>query len=152
MVMPLDGQGKPKPYMNANYQVSGPSLSPDGRWVAYASESGRNEINVQGFPDKRGKWSVSNEASNYPQWRADGKELYWVRRRDDMIMAASVTLGAATVSIGQATPLFRLPVWSTGPFFQPARDGQRFLVWEAEGGQQEPPMVVVRNWAARLGK
>ena len=36
--------------------------------------------------------------------------------------------------------------------FQPARDGRRFLVYEPEGAPQYRPMVVVENWAARLGR
>ena len=86
----------------------------------------------------------------YPQWRADGKELYWVKR-DGTVMAASIVLQVAGVQVGRAEALFRLPA---GGFnvFQPARDGKRFLVQEPEGAQQELPMVVVQNWAARLPK
>ena len=38
-----------------------PAFSPDGRWIAYRSiESGTSEIYVRAFPDKGGKWQISN--------------------------------------------------------------------------------------------
>ena len=51
---------------------------------------------------------------------------------------------------GRAEALFRLPGQLN--YFQPARDGRRFLVLEPEGEQQARPMVVVQKWAERLGK
>ena len=39
-----------------------------------------------------------------------------------------------------------------GGYFRSANDGKRFLVQEPEGSQQELPMVVQLNYAARLGK
>ena len=77
--------------------------------MAYDSdESGRSEIYVQGFPERRGKWLVSAEGGRNPAWRADGKELYWVGP-DGTLMAASVELQAAGVRVGRTEALFRLP-------------------------------------------
>ena len=56
-------------------------LSPDGRWLAYTSdESGQFEIYVRPFPSGPGRWKVSaGGARNVePQWRRDGKELFFV--------------------------------------------------------------------------
>ena len=70
-----------------------------------------------------------------------------------MVMLAGIELGAAGVRHDRPRPLFRLPVFDGFPYFQPSRDGQRFLVYEPVGGaQQHRPMVVIQNWAARLGK
>ena len=149
LALPLTGERKPEPYLQTKYTEFGGTFSPDGRWVAYQSdESGRPEIYIQGFPERRGKWPVSAAGGLYPHWRADGKELYW-RDPDSTLMAATVELQAAGVNVGRAEPLFRLP----GSYFQPARDGRRFLVLEPEGGQQpDRPMVVIQNWAAGLEK
>lgn len=122
-------------------------FSPDGRWVAYDSDkSGRHDICVQGFPERRGEWLVSTGTGNNPQWRADGKELYWVGR-DHILTAAAVELQAAGVRPGRAEALFKL-----SGLYQPERDGRRFLVFEPEGLRTDWPMAVVENWAARLGK
>ena len=148
--LPLTGERKAETYLQTKYEEHGATFSPDGRWVAYHSdESGRFEIWVQGFPERRGKWQVSTEGGAFPAWRANGKELYWVRL-DSTLMAASVELQAAGVRHGRAEALFRLPVGSSRPWFQPAGDWPRFLVYEPEAVKQEGPMVVVENWAGRL--
>lgn len=65
-------------------------------------------------------------------------------------MAAKVDLQAAGVRVGRAEALLQFP--RDIPLFQPTRDGRRFLVMEPEAAERELPMVVVRNWAAPLGK
>jgi hypothetical protein len=132
---------KPQPWLQ----------TPDGRWVAYRSnESGRAEVYVQGYPERRGKWPVSQAGGIFPHWRADGRELYWTGM-DGLLMAAPVTAGPAGIETGKPTPVFRVPTTVTG-WFEPERDGRRFLVAEPAGGpERELPMVVVQNWPALLG-
>ena len=151
MTLPLTGEGKPEAYLQTKYFESNATFSPDGRWVAYDSdESGRSEIYVQGFPERRGKWPVSTEGGRAPAWRADGKELYWAGP-DGTLMAASVELQAAGVRVGRTEALFRLPT-ETICLFQPGRDGRRFLVYEPEGAPQYRPMVVVEKLGGAVGK
>jgi Tol biopolymer transport system component len=149
--LPLTGERKPEPYLQTKFAEQGWDFSPDGRWVVYRSnESGRDELYVQGFPDRRGKWQVSAGGGYWAAWRADGKELYWAS--NGILMAASMSSQGAAVQPGKPEPLFPLANTVSTPF-APARDGQRFLVLEPEGGEQpDPPMVVVQNWAARLRK
>ena len=149
LLLPLEGQKKPAPYLQTKFVELGGAFSPDGRWVAYHSdESGRNEVYIQGFPERRGKWQVSAEGGSYPQWRADGKELYW-RGLDEKVMAAPVELQAAGVKAGRGEVLFR----AGGFGAVPSRDGRQFLMLVPEGGEAAAlPMVVVQNWAAGLGK
>jgi len=50
-ILPMSGDHKPHPYLNAPVNESEGRISPDGRWVAYTTdESGRNEVFVQSFP------------------------------------------------------------------------------------------------------
>jgi len=151
--LPLTGERKPEPYLQTKFAEQGWGFSPDGSWVVYRSnESGQEEIYVQGFPDRRGKWQVSAGGGSWAAWRADGKELYWASR-NGTLMAANMSLQGAAVQPGKPEPLFPLANLVGSTPFAPARDGQRFLVLEPEGGeQQDPPMVVVQNWAARLRK
>jgi len=146
---PLTGGQKPERYLQTKHMERFATISPDGRWAAYDSnESGRSEIYVQGFLERQGKFLVSADGGSRPAWRDDGKELYW-QTPDGMLMAAAMDLQAATVRPGKPEPLFQMQ----GGDFAPARDGQRFLVTEPEGGAKpDLPMVVVQNWAARLGK
>ena len=148
-MLPLEGEKKPAPYLQTKFNEDWAVFSPDGRWVAYQSnESGRNEVYIQGFPERRGKWQVSAEGGFSSQWRVDGKELYWIGNDRRSVMAAPMELQAGGVKAGRPELLFRAP--SLGVL---SRDGKRFLVQVPEGGEQANlPMVVVQHWAAGLGK
>ena len=146
----FNGEQKSEVYLETKYNEGSANFSPDGRWVAYQSnESGHFEIYIESYPERRGKWLVSSGGGRSPHWRGDGKELYWVNR-DDTIMAASIVLQAAGVQVGRAEALFRST--GQGGYFSSGKDGKRFLVAEPDGSQQELPMVVQLNYAARLGK
>ncbi len=57
----------------------GPTLSPDGNWLAYASdESGDPQIYVRSLT-KGGRWQVS-EAGSHVRWSPDGSRLIVVQR------------------------------------------------------------------------
>ena len=146
-ILPLEGEKKPVPYLRTKFFEDGAVFSPDGRWVAYNSdESGRFEVYIQGFPERRGKWQVSADGGRFPQWRADGKELYWTGIDLSAVMAAPIELQAGGVKAGRPELLFRAPAALS-------RDGKRFLVLNPEGGEQASlPMVVVEHWAAGLAK
>ena len=148
-LLPLEGEKKAAPFLQTKFNEGGAVFSPDGRWVAYHSdESGRFEVYLQGFPERRGKWQVSAEGVAFPHWRADGKELYWFGTDLRTVMAAPVELQVGGVKVGRPELLFRAP--SNGAL---SRDGKRFLVQAPEGGEQPSlPMVVVQHWAAELGK
>jgi len=149
MTLPLTGDRKAEPYLQTKFAERRAAISPDGRWLAYESdESGRVEIYIQGFPDKRGKWPVSAEGGLSPAWRADGNELYWVRPGGRM-MTAGVELQPSGVRIGKPVALFP-PDTTNVSWLQPSRDGKKFLVLEPEAGERQTRMVVVQNWAARL--
>ena len=149
-LLPLEGEKKVALYLQTKFDERGAVFSPDGRWVAYQSdESGRNEVYIQGFPERRGKWQVSPEGGVSPHWRADGKELYWTGNDRRSVMAAPMELQAAGVKAGRPEPLFRAPTANN----QLSRDGKRFLVMNPEGGEPPNlPMVVVEHWATGLGK
>jgi serine/threonine protein kinase/Tol biopolymer transport system component len=131
-------------------------FSPDGKWVAYASnETGKWEIYVTSFPESRGKWQVSTGGGEQPRWRGDGKELFYLAS-DGKMMAAPVTIGAhfdagTPVALFQAAPLqpFSLPDQF---IYDVSRGGQRFLVITPVKQAETAPMSVVLNWPAKLNK
>ena len=149
LMLPLEGEKKPVPYLQTKFNESGAVFSPDGRWVAYHSdESSKREVYIQGFPERRGKWQVSAEGGFSPSWRADSKELYWMGNDLRSVMAAPIELQAEGVKAGRPELLFSAP-----PPRALSSDGKRFLVQVPEGGEQlSLPMVVVEHWAAGLGK
>lgn len=58
------------------------AVSPDGRWIARASdESGKHEIYVQGFPDPNvaQKTTGSTGGGTQPRWSKVGRKLFHLR-------------------------------------------------------------------------
>jgi Tol biopolymer transport system component len=160
-MLPLEGDHKPIPYLQTPFNELHGQFSPDGRWIAYASdESGRFEVYVQTFPASGPKWQISTAGGDFPRWRRDGKGLYFIAA-DQKLMEIPVKTGSgssAAFEPGVPQPLFRIEPLSTAVTgaipYQPASDGQRFLVNVQAGGEgaQAPPISVVLNWTARMKK
>ena len=84
--------GKPEDFLQTPTDERYPSFSPDGRWIAYRSdESGTNQIYVRAFPDKGGKWQISNSGGTLPMWSRNGHELFF-ETLDNHIMVAGYTV------------------------------------------------------------
>lgn len=134
--------------VQSEYTEMRPSLSPDGRWVAYLSDSrGRSfEVYVQPFPPDGSIWQVSSAGGAQVAWRRDGRELYYLTA-DRKLFAVEVSTGSG-FRFGAPRFLFEMPVNTTGNIrnsFVPAADGQRFLVSRLIA--DEPPKItVVLNW------
>ena len=78
-----------------------PEFSPDGRWLAYASnESGQNEVFAQSYPDRHQKIKISSEGGSAPCWKRDGRQLYFVSAKGGLmvtVVMASSTFGTPRV-------------------------------------------------------
>ena len=92
----MTGERKPFPVLQTRFDEIQGEFSPDGRWLAYASnESGRYEIYVQTFPVTGGKWQISVAGGLQPRWRRDGQELFYVAP-DNRLMAAPIRVAPGT--------------------------------------------------------
>ncbi len=153
--VPVSGDRKPTPFLKAAFGVDHGQFSPDGRWVAYASnESGRWEIYVAPFPEPGGNWKVSSAGGSEPRWRRDGKELYYIAP-DGKLMAVDVKVGSSAFEAGAARSLFqtrrREHIAAADLFsYDVSADGQRFLVNTDVGEVTSSPLTVVLNWTAEL--
>jgi Tol biopolymer transport system component len=136
--------------------VKGAQFSPDGRWVAYASnESGSMEVYVAPFPGGNGKWQVSSGGGQEPRWRKDGKELFFLSR-DSKMMAVPVSTGASFAS-GSPVALFqthrRQPISSQDVYsYDVSADGQRFLIATQVDESSVAPLSVFLNWTSAMDK
>jgi serine/threonine protein kinase/Tol biopolymer transport system component len=106
-------------------------LSPNARWIAYASdESGRFEVYVQSFDDAGGKTLVSTQGGSQPTWRRDGREIFYVAA-DGAMMAVPVTT-ESRFEHGPERTLFHMPSQPVLAPFPPsyavAADGKKFLI------------------------
>jgi len=154
-VLPTPGSGGaafPVVRTEAN-EITG-TLSPDGRWLAYASDvSGRYEVWVQGFPEGGGKRQVSNGGGIGPRWRRNGRELFYYSG-DGKLMVAQVRSGES-LEVGAATSLFEFLAGTLLTNFTPydvTADGERFLINAVVETEPNAPLTVVVNWAADLKK
>ena len=136
-------------------------FSPDMRWVAYVSlETGDAEVYVRPFRVSgqtgqpsfgEGKWQVSKDHGNWPQWRIDREIVFNTTPIGPEVFAAPVnTAGTAFESgVPQRLPFPTSSDVSTAP--QSTSDGQRFLI-EVPLDQRaaRTSIGVVLNWPALL--
>jgi Tol biopolymer transport system component len=163
--LPLDGAspGRPFPVLDSPFEETGADLSPDGRWLAYASDvSGSDGVYVRRFNGAARTVGepvlVSTGGGSRPRWRRDGAELFYQRSpqgsgRAEMMVVGVKTRGE-TIEFGTPTPLFAIRVAPSAVFrdYDVTRDGQRFVV----GAMLEGPnttrtgSIVLLNWMAEL--
>lgn len=141
---------KVTPFLHSEFDENEGDFSPDGHWIAYASnESGRYEVYVQPFPGPGGKWQVSTAGGVTPVWRRDGKELFYVAP-DRKLMAVAVRTGAA-FEPETARPLFEARIRNDpSRHYDASADGQRFLLNMPLGEETSPPITLIQNWTALL--
>jgi hypothetical protein len=162
LVMRPGTDEEPVPLFAGSYRELNPTVSPDGRWIAYASdETGRYEIYVRPFPDVRaGRWQVSINGGRYPQWAHSGREMFFQGPSQEM-MAVEVAAGAA-FDAGDPYMLFEAsPQWETGNltgvYYDVHPDDQRFLIAtrsvtgsDEQEGPAPPPVILVNNFFEEL--
>jgi len=101
------------PLTSASFEAH-PNLSPDGRWLAFATDkSGRDEVVLASYQDdgttaKVGeqRMPVSSDGGREPHWRKDGREIVYTGT-DGTLRVVSITPAGATLAIGQPV---RLPI------------------------------------------
>jgi Tol biopolymer transport system component len=155
-LLPATGDRKPVPLTQTAYQEGRSRFSPDGKWIAYTSdESGRNEIYVRSFPASEAKWQVSSKGGDFPLWRKDARELFYVTP-DRKLMSVAVRASSRGLEFDTPNTLFSLPILAAGQGVSPSYtydvmpDGQRFLVLAPAGEADASTMTVVTNWRAAL--
>jgi serine/threonine-protein kinase len=128
-----------------------PSLSPDGRWLAYSSdESGRQEVYVQPFPDvAAGRWTISADGGHTPIWSPDGTRLFYMRGTE--MMAVPIIREFDRLTAGVPEALF------DGPFdrtqdgnYDVFPDGDHFLMVEVDPDAEPSRLHLVLNWFEEL--
>ncbi len=143
-VLPMEEDGKPRPYQAGPGPENGARISPDGRWLAYVSvESGQPEVYVQSFPVPGRKVRISVDGGGSPAWTRGGKELLY--GSGNTIMTVPIG-GGADLEPGAPRPLLRLPEGATGTDATP--DGERFLV--TSGPEVQRDIRVILNWTSLL--
>jgi WD40 repeat protein len=146
----LTDGGQPRPIVTTPAFEGGAQFSPDGRWIAYASnESGRFEIYIRAYRGPERRWPVSTTGGSFPMWRRDGKELFY--RSGDKMMAISVSSAGDELTLSPPHMLFEQRYTfetSTIANYDVNLDGTRFLMVKDDFGAGR--LNVILNWAEEL--
>ena len=148
-VLSLRGQSPPRPVVNTHAYDGGAQFSPDGHWMAYASdESGQMQVYIRPFPGPDRRWAVSTQGGTQPVWSRNGKEIFY--RVANKMMVVAVAAGV-DVTLSQPRQLFEqryvfqnisLANYDVSP------DGQRFVMIKDEAGSGR--LNIVLNWTEEL--
>ncbi len=142
-----------RPFLRTPARERHPMISPDGRWLAYASgESGSEEVYVQAFPGGGQVQRISDKGGNEPLWAHDGTRLFY--RRPDAVVAVSVTSGP-TLVVGTADVLvqgaYDRAAGAGAPNYEVARDGRFLMVRRNEVTSTADTRIdIVVNWFTEL--
>ncbi len=148
-ILPADGD--PEPFVTTPFNDRSPVFSPDGRWLAYVSdESGRDEVYVREYPRAERRWPISNGGGKEPLWSRDGRELYFRRGHEMMVLAVKTEPtfepAPARVLFEAAYELDRI---GGNPNYDVAPDG-RFLMVRHDEASRQASLVVVIDWFEEL--
>jgi tRNA A-37 threonylcarbamoyl transferase component Bud32 len=141
----------PIPLVASEAEELAPTVSPDGRWLAYSSNvSGRREIYVSPFPEtSRARFQASTIGGVGPRWSRDGSTLYFVDAEQRMV---AVTVGGGReTTFGPPQVLFDASTYFVNAFtttYDLHPDG-RFVMVRFEA-PAEPRLVVVTNFREEL--
>jgi Tol biopolymer transport system component len=150
-LLPIEGEGTPRPLLQTNADESEARVSPDGRWIAYTStENGQQEVYISSFPGMSTKRRISTEGGQSARWRGDSKEIFYLSP-DFTVHAAQMQLAGEHFDVVAVTPLFRADLRSIlqGTAYDVMPDGHRFLL-NSPGEEQVGPVTLVQNWPAEV--
>ena len=149
--------------LGALFQAPGvernPSLTPDGRFLAYDSdESGRTEVYVRPFPNVGSrKWQVSTDGGSAPVWTKDGREIVYVDGQNRMTTVTARSAGGHELELTKPAPLFQARATA---LVVPERswdvtaDGERFLMRTSDLDVKEAAipveLILIQNWSEEL--
>ena len=146
------GDSTAQPWLATSFSERDGRFSPDGRWLAYTSnESGRFEIYLQSFPERREKIPITDNGGTMPLWRSDGQELYYWSA-DGHVTAVPIRLSEHP-EVGEPQALFQARLRNIGSWgleFDTSLDGQRFLLNRVAEQPTEEPFILVQNWTTEF--
>ena len=137
-----------------------PALSPDGRWIAYASdETGQTEVYAQRFPGLGQKTPISIGGGRAPVWSPLGNELFYFiptetagsvagMVRSGGVVAVPVAPGD-TLEIGDPEYLFEIAeIDARGRNYDVSPRADEFVITRRTDADLD--VILVQNWFDEL--
>jgi dipeptidyl aminopeptidase/acylaminoacyl peptidase len=154
-LVPLAG-GAATPLLTGPWDEWNPRFSPDGRWLAYASnESGAFEIYACRYPELDHKIQVSVGGGDAPLWAEGGSEIVY-RGADGHVASVRFSVGAGgPPSAGPPQPLFADVFGAAvGRMSHPDYDvfpgRPRFIMVGSQQDEAAAQLSIVLNWFEEL--
>ena len=148
-VMPVDGSEEPSVLFPSEYSNGQARISPDGEWLAYASDSsGDRNVYVRPFMRPGNPVRVSNAGGSFPQWSHDGKTIYYSQPPWQMAVEVDAK---ETFQVGSPVELFETDdiMYRSMPL---STDGQSFLANRVDPQLRKHFGIrVVFDWVGQLG-
>ncbi len=144
----------PVPLVATGALETTPALSPDGRWLAYASnETGRLDVYVVPFPNSTdGRSAVSAGGGREPVWSHSGRELFYRNGQGEMVAVEVQT--EPTFSAGESSVLFSASEFRANANgqrqYDVAPDGERFIMIRQVGDDMAGALILVQNFFEEL--
>jgi serine/threonine-protein kinase len=157
MRLVLAGDRRPVPLVQTKYAERNAVVSPDGRWVAYESDSsGRFEIYVRQYPNVAvGLSQVSTAGGTHPLWARSGKELFYLTL-DGVLTRVPIDVTSTRWKNGASAKLFEtrtIGLGVAGRVYDVSPDSQRFLLFRTAGTDQTggpPDIILVQHFDEEL--
>jgi Tol biopolymer transport system component len=104
------------------------AVSPDGRWLAYASnETGRYEVWLEPLPRTGARYQLTRDGGGHPMWLPDGTAIYF-ERQQQMFRLAVHTSFPASSAVATPLPITGFVQGELRRQFDVMPDGKRFLM------------------------
>jgi serine/threonine-protein kinase len=151
-IVPVDGDGGPRPYLRADWDESLARVSPDGRWLAY--QSGDTEppsIVVRAFPEPGRAYRITRPEDGFasnPVWSPEGSTIYYTHPATRRAMAAEVRTDPDFEVVSR-----REIGTVTGELKDVHPDGDYLLTFQfGDLGASGSParLIIVGNWLSEL--
>ncbi len=155
--VPLSGPRVARKFLGGEAKEFGPEFSPDGKWIAYASnEAGPFDVYAAPYPGPGARLRISSGGAVAPSWSSDGNEMFYMTRAG----LTSVRVGhvGSELVVGEPRVLFQgnYVKYSRedGPReYDVTRDGKRFLMLRVDPPSDKPSTLkVFLNWPAELAR
>jgi eukaryotic-like serine/threonine-protein kinase len=145
MVAPVDSPTALRPFVATEADELTPSVSPDGKLLAYASnESGRYEVYVRSMAGSPSRAQISTAGATEPLWSPTGRELFY--RADGKVVAAHITWEGGGAQVERQV-LFDDVYGTSGnahATYAVMPDGEHFVFTQSTG--DEPKVILTLNW------
>jgi eukaryotic-like serine/threonine-protein kinase len=162
----LDANGKPgpaQPFLSSQAGASAgvptllhyPSMSPDGRWLAYTTQlTGSPQIFVTPYPQAGGKWLISPGDAWEARWAKNGRELFYVTG-GQQLMRVPYTVENGAFQPGTPEMMFadnRFELRVPYPSFDVSPDSEHFVMLQPIGARNSGATLptVILNWMTQV--